>query len=143
MVLPDVPVCQQLHFLHVLRCQHGVKVDCHQLMADMEPHIVAVEASAQNAADNVFPAVLLHKVEPPLKIYRTRGLTPNLQRPVAGVVNDAVPLPHIGHRRAAQRAMVGRLAAALRIESRSVQLDLPAVFGFLTAERPSGEFCQK
>ena len=142
-VLPDVLIGQTLDLLHILRRQLRVEVDGHQLMADMESHIVALEASAQDAADNMFAAVLLHKVKAPVEIDPAADLTAHLQRLAAGVTDHAVPLPHVGYSRAAQGAVVRRLSAALRIKGRPVQDHLPPVFPLFAANHHGGKLLQK
>ena len=93
-VLPDVLVGQGLDLRHVLRRQGGVEVDGHQVPADVEAHVVAVVPGAEDAADDVLPAVLLHEVEAAGEVDLSRYRLPYRQR--AGAQVDHLPLLLVG-----------------------------------------------
>ena len=140
MVLPDVPVGQPLHLQHVLRRQPGVEIDGHQIVSDVKAHIVTVEFSAQDAADDVLAAVLLHEVKPPLPVNAPLYRLSHRERPVAEMQHLAVPLPDVLHRRAAQYPPIRRLAAPLRIEGRAVQYYSPAILLLLAGDNHPSKF---
>ena len=142
-VLPDVLVGQGLDLRHVLRRQGGVEVDGHQVPADVEAHVVAVVPGAEDAADDVLPAVLLHEVEAAGEVDLPRYRLSHRQRAGAQVDHLPLLLMGVGDRYAAQDALVTRLAAPLGVEGRAVQNHLPAVLPLLTGEDLGGEFFHK
>ena len=71
--------------------------------------------------------VLLHVVKAPLPVQLSGDGRALLQRPVAGVDNDAAALLHIADLRIAQRAVVGALTAALGVKGSAVQRHMPCL----------------
>ena len=64
-------------------------------MTNVKTHIIAAKFSAQNPADNVLTAVLLHKIKPSLPVDAPMDHGPDIHFPVAEVQNLSILLPHI------------------------------------------------
>ena len=142
-VLPDILVGPALHLRSVLRRQLGVEINGHQLMADVEAHVAALEQAAQDSADDVFAAVLLHEVKPAGKVHLPGHALPYGKGSGADVDDLPVPLPDVRDGSAAQQALVRRLAAPLGVEGGPVQDHLPAPLLLPAGEDGPGKFCQK
>ena len=87
--------------------------------------------------------VLLHMVKPPCPVDEAGDSFPNFHGAIHIVENHAVFFMDVRHRRTVQRAVVGRLSAALRVEGGAVQRDCIAVFSRLTVQHRGGELLQK
>ena len=139
-VLPDVGVGRGLDGGQVFRGDLVVEVDGHHILPQVEAHIVAAVAGADDAADDVLAGMLLHMVKPPGPVDDAGDGFSHGQRPAAPVQDDAVLFPHVGHSGPAQRALVGRLAAPLGIKGGAVQHHHPPVLVLLTGQDGGGEF---
>ena len=94
---------------------------------------------AQDAGEDVLPGVLLHVVEPPGPVDGAGHVFANFHRLFDSVDNDAVLFVDVGDGGAVQRAVVGRLAAALGVEGGAVQRHQIPVFARLTGQDRGGE----
>ena len=109
----------------------------------MEAYIVAVEAAAQDAGEDVLAGMLLHMVKAPGPVQFSGDDCSDFQGFVHIVENHAVFFVHIRDGRAAQRAVVGRLSAALWVKGGAAQHGGIAVFAALAVQHGGGEALQK
>ena len=142
-VLPDVLVGQGLHLPHILHGEGSVKVDGHQVVANMEAYVVTVIAAAEDAADDVLAAVLLHEVKAAGKVDGPGDGVPHGEGAVTEVEDFPVLLLHMGNGSAAQDAVVGVLATPFRVEGGAVQGDGEAVPLRDAGEDLGGKFHQE
>ena len=100
----------------------------------METHVLCPEHLVQNAGKDMLAGVLLHLIEPPVPVdaagHGCAGRSGSGQS-IHCMPDNArllVDVLHPQHRavRQGQRAPVGGLTAALRVEHRAVQRDAPA-----------------
>ena len=89
----------------------------------------------------MFAGVLLHVVQPAGPVHS--ALHRAGKRRIGEMHDDPVPQMHLPHRRAAQRAGVTGLAAALGIECGGVQHHRPAALAGLAVQYLSGKILQK
>ena len=100
----------------------------------MEPDIITVVSAADDAADDMLTAVLLHMVKAPLPVNHTLYCFPHRNLFVTGVEDHSFLLTGIGNSNAIQTSVVCRLAAALGIKRGAVQLYQPPILPLLTGK---------
>ena len=138
-VFPDVAIGALLDFEHLLPSHLGVIVNGDDALAHVKAHVVAVERRAQHTGDDVLAGVLLHVVEAARPVEFARDLLTDGERAVTGVDNLTGALLHVEHLRPAERAAVGGLAAALRVEGGLVERHEPRLFLLYAAGHARGE----
>ena len=120
-VLPDDLIGQPLHAADVVLRKRAVKVHGHSLGANVKTHVVIAKEAAHKTGEDMLAAVLLHHVEPALRIHAALNRCANRQRGVGRMQHFAARLMDIQHIYAAQHAMVCALSAALRKKRRSIK----------------------
>ena len=111
-----------------------IHVHPHGRAADVKPDVLRPEQPVQRAGQNVLAGVLLAGVAPAGGIYRAFHPRAGGQRRIQAMPDHAVRNLHILHRRAAQKAGLGRLAAALGVEGGFIQRGPPTLAGRLTGQ---------
>ena len=143
MVLVDVAVGLCLDFHQLVPADVGVEVDGHHVGAHVEAHIVAAELLTDHAAADVLAGVLLHVVETAGPVDGAGNGLADFHFFFAGVENHAAFFMDVRHGNAVHRAVVGRLSAALGIESGAVQHHFEPVLSLFTGQHRGGEFLQE
>ena len=138
-VLIDILIGLGFDFQQFLPGDVGVEIDGHHIRPHVETYIVAVAAAADQPGADVLAGVLLHVVEPPGPVDDAGDSFPNFHGAVHIVENYPVFFMDVRHRRAVQGALVGGLAAPLRVEGGAVQCDNEAVFSGLAVQHRGGE----
>ena len=80
----------------------------------------------------MFAGVLLHMIKTPFPVDDTMHLGARDQRFICIMNDPVIPLAYIADNRFIQHAVISRLPAAFRIESRIVQNDFKTLFPFCT-----------
>ena len=133
-ILPHDAVGGKLRLPQPLGADGHTGVHAHHLGAHMEAHVLCPEHLVQNAGKDMLAGVLLHLIEPPVPVDAAGNGCAGRCGSGQGIhrmPDDArllVDVRHPQHRavRQGQRAPVGGLTAALRVEHRAVQRDAPA-----------------
>ena len=131
---PDGLVRGALQLLQGLLVHLAVKIDRHEVRAEVEADILIAEARVDEAGDEMLTGVLLHEVQPPRPVDLARHVRADRQGRRAAVQHRLAAQERLRDVRAAERAHVAGLAAARGIKDRAVQLYEPAVFALLAGE---------
>ena len=134
MVLADVTVRLLFDLQQRLPRNVGVVVDRHAVGPHVKAYIVAVEALAEKARADMLARMLLHMVEAARPVDFALDARAGGQGTVAKMRDDAVLFVHRKHLRAAERAGIVRLAAALGVKGRFIEPDGAAALCLLAGE---------
>ena len=142
-VRPHHPVGLRFRFRQLGIGEGDAGVHAHRRVPDVKAHILRPEQTVQRAAEDVFPGVLFHVVQPGFPVDCPFHLCAHSQRG-CGVVPDH-PVPHrsVSHCRTAQDTGVGGLTAPFRVEGSAVQGHPPRLPFRLTGQHTGGKTAQK
>ena len=135
-VFPDPLVGLRLDGGQLFWRQHAGKIDSYKICAHVEADVFIAEAAVDNAGENVFAGVQLHKREAALIIDLPIDGLPLGKRLFTEVDDLTAALMRVGHADAGQEAGVTRLAAALGIKAGSVQHNVIAMLSRLAGQHP-------
>ena len=131
---PDGLVRGTLQLLQGLLVHLAVKIDRHEVRAEVEADVLIAEARVDEAGDEMLAGVLLHEVQPPRPVDLARHVCTDRQSRRAAVQHRLAAQERLRDVRAAECARVAGLAAARGIKDCAVQLHEPAVFALLAGE---------
>ena len=98
-----------------------VQVDEHTVFIHMESYVIGSAGLPEGIGQDVFPAVLLHPVQPHRPVQFHLDLLSHFHRGIGPVVHVRPCLRGIEHRHGVQPAPVGQLPAPFRENHRLVQ----------------------
>lgn len=110
---PDGLVRGALQLLQSLLIHLAVKIDRHEVRAEVEADVLIAEARVDEAGDEMLTGVLLHEVQPPRPVDLARHVCTDRQSRRAAVQHRLAAQESLRDVRAAERARVAGLAAAV------------------------------
>ena len=138
-VHPDGLVGHLLHHLQIPLLQRTVEIDEGTVLSHVEAHIVIAVAPVDHAAEDMVGGMLLGIVKAARAVHMALHLRSRQQRLGQAVEDHALRFLDIQHVSPLQDAQVAGLAAALGIERRTVEHDVPAVLRLPAFQHPRAE----
>ena len=143
MVLAHIEVGGELDVRKLGRREDAVKVDGHDIAAQVKADIMKAVVPVDEAGDNVLAGMLHREIVPPDAVNHAFDERADSQRRSGRVPDLALLFVDIRDGHAAQQAMVGPLSAALREKCGAVEQDGIGRIHFLTIQNTGIEPAQR